>query len=209
MYNGLCEKVKGCFYTKYKKMENKMKNLKLLLLAPALLLIAACTSNTDIESQRGTITGNTYTNEALGLSFAIPDSWVIEEHETIAALSDEDLENFTDLMVTASDGLTNVIIAFERDTILTRNQSATEVLDAASTELIDALGGGSYTDRTLRLGALSWDGREIEIEFMPGLMSLYVLALVNLEGDYSRVITITTATGGYSIDEVLDLFSNL
>jgi hypothetical protein len=72
-----------------------MKNLKLLILTPILFILAACTSNTEIDSQRGTLNGNIYTNQALGFSLAIPDSWQILEQDEIEV---EDLEDFTDLM---------------------------------------------------------------------------------------------------------------
>lgn len=181
------------------------------------VIIGIITSGSSFTPEHGTIDGNIYTNESIGIQFEKPDSWVFATDEALADMHDGDVsasdyddmvalleENqyVQDMFVQSPIGST-ATVAFE-DISADPSITYEEYLDNSEDFVGTSIELGEMTDKTIA-------GKEFKmIEASASTMGIDIPLRYYLrkEGNYMILI----CTGGISeaaLDEIEDMFSEI
>ena len=199
-----------------------MKKFLALLLA-VVMLTALFGCSTGAKISRGTIEGDVYQSEYLGLKFTKPSSWVFSTDEEIAAamnfaaenLLDENfkkaLENnptVYDMMVVDMKTRTNINIGFENlKKTLSSNITVEQYVDALKDQLAGVSGMTvSFRDglETVKLGKTEFTKCVCDTT-ASGVKMTQVYYLRKVDGYMTFVIV--TITSGYTVADIEAMFS--
>ncbi len=206
----------------------KSKSIRILALILAIcacLVLASCAKDSDDESgktiaekinekvpkkfTRGTVKGNVYESEFLGLKFTKPSDWVFYTDDEIAQASGtakdllEDPEAFEkasegeimDMFAATADGTTNVTITFDKGSAFT---DLNKSVDASVKLLKDAYAQMGFTAETSakkeeKLGGSTFTTVEITLDLGNGA-TMKQYCYFKLQNQYMCSIAFTTTT---------------
>ena len=197
------------------------KFLALLLTIVMLAALVGCSTGAKIS--RGTVEGDVYQSEYLGLKFTKPSSWVYSTDEEIAAamnfaaenLLDENfkkaLENnptIYDMMVVDTLTRTNINVGFENlKKTMSSNITVEQYVDALKNQIADVDGMTvSFHDglETVKLGETEFTKCVCDTT-ANGVKMTQVYYLRKIDGYMTFVIV--TITSGYTVADIEAMFS--
>ena len=206
-----------------------MKKVMSLILALLLTVsLAACGGKSDEpDLHRGTVDGDTYTSEFLGLKLTVDEDWVIADDEQLAEHSGVVKESFTDEEIRAeiekggsvtdlyalnqADG-SSVNITIQKLSLVS-GMLATEdaYAEANLKQLPDVLADGGITVDSLEKTKVTFAGKEhvaLTLEGTVQELPLYETIVIVKAGSYISCITAATFFEDTTAD-LLDLFQPL
>lgn len=210
------------------------KFLALTLAVVMALLLVSCASapsNNDeqpddskkaAEISRGTIEGDVYTSEYLGLSFTKPESWVYSTDEEIAAamnlgvemLLDENLKNalennpvIYDMMVVDTITRSNINVGFENlSKTFASNITVEQYVEALKAQLANASGlTVTFPEslETVKLGETEFTKLDCSVTTQGvSMKQVYYLKKV----DKFMCYIIVTIPSGYTVEQIEAMF---
>ena len=204
-----------------------MKKFLVLALAIVMALsFVACDSaqsgNQTANVSRGSVNGDVYTSEYLGLSFTKPSSWVYSTDEEIAAamnLGAEKLlgENFKDalennpsvydMMVADTVTRTNINVGFENLTkTFSSNITVDQYIQALEAQLANVSGMTvtfPSSVETVKLGKTEFTKVVCSVNAMG--VSMKQVYYLNKEDKFMRFV-IVTIPSGYTVEQIEAMF---
>ena len=161
------------------------------------------------ELDVGSVNGNVYTNDSLGLTFTAPEGWIYASDEEIAELMGESLDIVTDdetaqeiaaqatvygMMAQSADELNNVQVVFENMALTGGKMTSAGYIKILSAQIESLYGnmGGTCTvgdAKTMKIGDKEYDCVDILVDI--GGVVLEQSYACHRDGDYMVSIIIT------------------
>ncbi len=182
---------------------------------------------TEAEQEiRGTIDGNTYRNEFIGLTIELDDSWTFYSDEQIAALygltvdrAGEDWANLIanspivyDMYAVAANQVDNININLEKsNALLLENFDISENFEKWSSTNKAAYENMGYSEIEMKIGTTEIDGQifeSMDVTASVGALQLHQTIIGFVCEDYIVSVSFT-AMGESSIDDMLSCVSLL
>lgn len=174
---------------------------------------------TDFPS-RGVWNDNIYTNDFLGFSITIPDTWAILSDEEIEIENDLgadmlDIERmsetplgltaFMDMMAIDSFTGTSIVVSFER--LLVNPISIENYIDI-NVRSIENIGFkiNYISTETTRIGNHDWHYIDTFFEVLPGV-NMYTRMFITIYQGFSSTIGINYTSFSYNIDDIFHFFN--
>ena len=199
-----------------------MKKILSLLLAIIMVMTLAACNKQSVEITRGTIEGDVYKNETLGVEFTKPSSWVYATDEQIAAsvnvaidtlLGDnfkEALENnpaIYDMMVVDMLTGTNINVVYENlEKTFAKSLTIEQYVDALKQQVSNVSGMTvSFSDELekVKLGESEFTKCVCDTT-VSGINMTQVYYLCKIDGYMMSVIV--TITSGYTVTDIEAMF---
>lgn len=215
-------------------MKLYQKITAVFLLLGLLLSMGACSKIEQLADavetkpfSAGTVEGSTYTNEFIGISCALDESWTISSQEELAqqmgmvadVFTDEDLVKQIEssnsaflFMATQNDGLGNInITASNTESFAAALSDQNAIVDEVAAQLPEAFAASSMEVIDCGTGSISFCGEEhygIQSHLSYYDVPIYQRQILLIRGTYSVTITISTYYED-TTQELLDLFTSL
>jgi len=203
-----------------------MKKVSILFLGVLIIAAMLVSCNGSATVDVGEWDGNVYTNEQLGLTFTMPEGW---ESLSIAELaqqsgvgsdmfdgiSEDEIEEGLNLIIMNATSPTGSMVNITIERVAGR-VTAANYMEAGIEALEAELGTPiSHISGDARIGGNNWRqyGYELDIGVLmgmePGELGMYMNGrfLVNVDGGFARLISITQVDGSETIDEIIGMFS--
>ncbi|MCL2841647.1 MAG: hypothetical protein FWE05_12860 [Defluviitaleaceae bacterium] len=176
-----------------------------------------------VEPTRGIWVENIYESEYLNLRFEAPETWTVSTDVEIAMmigiadefLSDDSIsdeawaaaEYIIDMLAVNPLSGTSVQIAFERLPRGSRLEAVGYIELAAVVLELEEIRVNLGISETLNIGGYTWHQLGTEMDVAD--VVIHGRQLVNIEGGFARIITITYFGDPATIPNILDMFSPL
>ena len=194
---------------------------RLLALTLALLILLVGCGSAAYGPMRGTWSGNIYTNEYVGITFTLPDTWIAATDAEIAMLLNVSMDalpvpgaaipdgawdelHFYDMLAQSHYTGSSIIIMYERLTNEEASLSEREYLELMREVMEEEMPEYStfiIADSTTRIGSDDW--YLLTVEYQHGVWQHY---FINERGGYIRGILVTIY-GQDSMEDILEMFS--
>jgi hypothetical protein len=178
-----------------------------------LLMVSGCGEKDEVILTRGTWNGNQFTNEKAGVTFNLPEDWVVSTDEEMAAMlgsgteilansdlgySEEEIKKsielttIYDFIAADSNGASNVMVIYEnlKKQSSTRTMNEKKYIEFLSSQ-IEAAGMGYEVGEVseLKIGDINY--ATLTVTLSMGGASLEQVYLVRRQGNYMINILIT------------------